>query len=195
MDATLEDFDISFTTNSTTTVTRTIINCSVFGGSIVIANNRLYSPNSFNSSNYGILVSGRSNHSIYNNLIIIHSNSEDTRYTYGIYASAAANIYNNVIYTGDSTVNGGASISTTRGSNIRSNTIIFRIASSRYGIEIFTGSSGTTNIQNNILYAPGTGGGTCIYSASATQRPNFVANNVCTIVLLIITRKLLLLIV
>lgn len=174
---TLEGFRIEFSNNSAASITRTIINCSATGSaSVIIANNDLFSPNSNNSSNSAMFVSGGANHQIYNNRIVMRSITMDTRFTNGINASVASHIYNNVVYTADATGNGGYGIQTVRGSIIRNNTIAFNNATSRYGIQISSGTTGDTYIQNNILYASATGG-TCVYAGSATQKPHTLANN------------------
>jgi hypothetical protein len=116
------------------------------------------------------------NHLIYNNRVIVKSLISDTRYTNGIFSNVVSNIYNNVVYVADATGNGGYGIQTVRGSNIRNNTIIFNHSASRYGIQISSGTSGTTNIENNIIYSPNAGG-TCVYAATATQKPAVIANN------------------
>lgn len=170
----IDGFKISFVNLSAASVTRNIMNLSV-SASVTVANNDMTSPNSNNSTHNGIIVSGAAGHLIYNNILRIKSNAGDTRYSYGINTSAQTDIYNNVIYTADSTVNGGSGINSThRDVRIRNNTIIFY--NGYQGINLAAGATGSTSIENNIIYSP-VAGGTCIFAASATQKPVSVANN------------------
>jgi hypothetical protein len=170
----IDGFKISFVNLSGASVTRVVMNLSVTAA-VSVANNDITSPNGNNSNNTGISVSGSSGHFIYNNIIRVKSNAGDTRYTYGINTSAQTDIYNNVIYVGDSTVNGGAAINANhRDIRIRNNTIIFY--NGWQGINLASGATGSTSIENNIVYSSGAGGN-CIFAATATQKPATVANN------------------
>ncbi len=171
---TIDGFKISFVNLSGASVTRNVINLSVTAA-VTVANNDITSPNGNNSNNTGISVSGSSGHFIYNNIIRVKSNAGDTRYTYGIYTTVQTDIYNNVVYVGDSTVNGGSAIYTGhRDVRIRNNTLIFY--NGYQGINLAAGATGSTSIENNIVYSSGAGGN-CIFAATTTQKPISVANN------------------